>query len=98
MAEETVRLPRGERLEEHFQQFAAEWRSEVWPLSSVTKIVEHPSYQAIIALGREVVPLILRDLERQPDHWFAALRALTGADPVAPEDRGRIDRMAAAWI
>lgn len=85
-------------LEDRFQQLAAQWRRDVGPLSSVSKIVEHPSYQAIIALGRDVVPLILRDLEREPDHWFTALRALTGADPIAPEDRGRMDRMAAAWV
>ena len=85
-------------VEDRFQRLAAEWRRDVGPLSSVSKITQHPSYQAIIALGRDVVPLILRELERQPDHWFAALRALTGADPVAPEDRGRMDRMAAAWI
>lgn len=91
------RIPRPD-LEDRFQQLAAEWRRDVWPLSSVSKIVQHPSYQAIIALGRDVVPLILRELERQPDHWFAALRALTGADPIATEDRGRMERMAAAWL
>ena len=41
---------------------------------------------------------MLRDLEHRPDHWFAALRTITGADPVAPEDRGRMERMAAAWV
>lgn len=41
----------------------------------------HPAYQRIIGLGPEVAPLLLRELERQPDHWFWALKALTGADP-----------------
>ena len=91
----------GERrpfLQDRFRQLAAEWRRDVGPLSSVSAIVQHPAYQQIIALGRDVVPLILRELEREPDHWFAALRAITGADPVAPEDHGRMDRMAAAWV
>jgi hypothetical protein len=96
--EEDGGAARQEALEDRFQQLAAEWRRGVGPLSSVTKIVQHPAYQAIIALGYEVVPLILRDLERRPDHWFTALRTLTGADPIAPEERGRMDRMAAAWI
>ena len=51
-----------------------------------------------IELGPAVVPLLLRELERRPNHWFAALRALTGADPVAPADRGRLGVMAEAWI
>jgi hypothetical protein len=85
-------------LEDRFQRLAAQWRKAVGPLSCVTRITQHPAYREIISLGREVVPLILRDLERQPDHWFTALREITGADPVPPEDQGRIERMAAAWV
>jgi hypothetical protein len=93
-----LRAARPQDLEDRFRQLAAEWRRDVGPLSSVSKIVQHPAYQAIIALGRDAVPLILQDLERQPDHWFAALRAITGAEPIPPEDRGRMDRMATAWV
>ncbi|MGB8689563.1 MAG: hypothetical protein WCD53_19790 [Microcoleus sp.] len=48
--------------------------------------------------GRPVVPLILRDLEQKPDHWFWALRAITGDNPVKSEQRGRMKLMAQAWI
>jgi hypothetical protein len=85
-------------VERRFQQLAAEWREGTGPLSSASKMIQHPACQGIIALGRDVVPSILRDLERQPDHWFAALRAITGEDPVAPEDRGVMERMAASWV
>jgi hypothetical protein len=60
--------------------------------------MQHPAYQAIIALGPDVVPLLLRGLEREPDQWFAALRALTGANPGATIESGRIDLLAAAWV
>jgi hypothetical protein len=53
---------------------------------------------AIVALGPEVVPLLLRELEQRPNHWFAALKSLTGADPVAPPDRGRVGPMTEPWI
>lgn len=33
-------------------------------------------------MGEAAVPLILRDLEHQPDHWFWALREITQANPV----------------
>jgi hypothetical protein len=58
----------GRDLENRFKQLAAEWRRDVALLSSVTAIVEHPAYRQIIALGRDVVPLILRELEKEPDH------------------------------
>ena len=82
-----------ESVEQKFQRLAAVWRAETGHLSSLTKMVSHPAYQEIIALGPEVVPSLLRDLEREPDHWFAALRAITGAQPVPPEDRGRIEAL-----
>jgi hypothetical protein len=48
--------------------------------------------------GQPVVPLILQALEREPDHWFWALEAITGANPVREEERGRIKQMAAVWV
>src|SRR5438105_4459135 len=77
-------------LEEVFRRLIAEWRSAVAHLSSTTRRVQHPAYQRIIALGPRVVPLLLRELKGRPNHWFAALRALTGADPVPASDRGKI--------
>ncbi len=85
-------------LEEVFRTSSAEWRSAVAHLSSTTRRVQHPAYQRIIASGQNVVPLLLRELKERPNHWIAALRVLTGADPVPPSDRGKIDRMAEAWL
>ncbi len=87
-----------ESVEQKFQRLAAQWRAQTEHLSSTSQMVNHPAYQEILAMGPDVVPLLLRDLAREPEHWFAALRAITGAQPVPPEDRGRIDRMAEAWL
>jgi hypothetical protein len=87
-----------ESVEQKFQRLAAVWRAETGHLSSITKMFNHPAYQEIIALGQDVVPSLLRDLEKEPEHWFAALRAITGAQPVPPEDRGQIDKMVEAWL
>lgn len=65
-------------LEAEFDKFAEEWRVETGMLSLVTQKSMHAAYQKIISMGQPVVPLILRDLERKPDHWFWALRAITG--------------------
>jgi hypothetical protein len=87
-----------ESVEQKFQRLAAVWRTEMGHLSSLTKMFNHPAYQEIIALGEDVVPSLLRDLATEPEHWFAALRAITGAQPVPPEGRGQIDKMAEAWL
>lgn len=58
----------------------------------------HPAYQRIIGMGDAAVPLILQELERSPDHWFWALNAITGADPVPESRRGVMSEMVKAWL
>ena len=98
MSDEVAAAPPAEERERQFLELAATWKRERGPHSSSARLCDHPAYRAIVALGPEVVPLLLRELERAPDHWFRALHALTGADPVAPESRGKLPEMAAAWL
>ena len=83
---------------ERFHALAEMWRNDVLFTSSVTEMVLHPAYQRIIGMGVAAVPFLLRELERRPDHWFWALTAITGADPVKPEHRGKLREMAQAWL
>jgi hypothetical protein len=85
-------------LSEIFRELADEWRQETRFESSMSAITSHRAYRNIISLGDEVVPLLLRELRRRPEPWFAALRELTGADPVKPEHRGDTGAMADAWL
>ncbi len=85
-------------IEETFLDLAEQWRRETGMMSLVTKMSMHPAYQIIIGMGQAVVPLILRELEQELDHWFWALQAITGANPVKSEQRGRLKQMAQAWI
>lgn len=88
----------GQELEAKFHQLASRWRDEVSSLSSLTQMSLRPAYQQIIGLGPAVIPLLLRELEQRPDHWFWALKAITGEDPVKPEHRGRLRQMAEDWL
>ena len=81
-----------------FSVLAEEWRRDVIFTSSITDMVMHPAYQRIIGMGPVAVPLLLKELEREPDHWFWALRAITGENPVSPEQRGKLDDMTEAWL
>lgn len=81
-----------------FNTLKAEWESETAHLSSVTEISIHPAYQQIIGMGAIALPYILDELRRKPGHWFWALKAITGEDPVSPSERGKIKQMAEAWL
>lgn len=73
-----------ESVEQKFCRLAELWRSDTYYSSLVSEIAMHGAYQQIIGMGRKVVPLILRELERRGGHWFWALNAITGDDPIRP--------------
>ena len=81
-----------------FQRLADQWREETGMLSSVSQITMHPAYQRIIGMGERAVPFILQDLEKRPDHWFRALQAITGENPVPSEAAGNLRQMTEAWL
>ncbi len=81
-----------------FEALSSRWHNETALLSSITEKAMHPAYQAIIGIGREAVPYILRELRKQPGHWFWALSAITGENPIRPDQQGKMREMAAAWV
>lgn len=85
-------------LVERFHDLASRWKRETRFCSSRTKMVEHPAYREIIAMGPAVVPLIFAELKTEARYWFAALNAITGEDPVPVGDRGVVRRMTDAWL
>jgi hypothetical protein len=85
-------------LESRFKRLADRWRVKAEFLSSDSEIAMLPEYQSIIGMGPAAVPLILHELEAQPDHWFWALAAITGENPTPPDKRGQIDVMREAWL
>ncbi|MBI4389801.1 MAG: hypothetical protein HY580_06430 [Nitrospinae bacterium] len=89
---------RQNRLEECFNSLVSKWKSDTAFQSSISQMVDHPAYQEIIGLGEEVVPLLIRELKQNPDHWFVALKRITGEDPVDIGQRGNFDEMVRAWI
>lgn len=85
-------------LPEKFQQLANQWLKDTINMSSVAARVAHPAYLQIIGMGEKAVPLLLRELERRPSHWFPALTAITGENPIPEEARGRFKEMKEAWL
>jgi hypothetical protein len=68
-----------------FRALARAWKRKVELLSSPEEMFDLPEYQGIVRLGTSVVPLLMKELYREPHFWFSALREITGSNPV-PED------------
>lgn len=85
-----------DELERTFHAHAEKWRDETGMLASIAQRTMHPSYLRIIGLGRQAIPLLLEELRERPDHWFWALRAIAGEDPVA--SGSDFDEAVEAWL
>jgi hypothetical protein len=81
-----------------FAQLVRQWKAESELMSNTAQMAMLRSYQQIIGMGPAVVPLLLEELRREPDHWFWALEAITLENPVPPQDAGDLDKMAEAWV
>jgi len=81
-----------------FYELRQKWENETAILSSINEISMHPAYQQIIGMGSDAIPFIIKELETNPNHWFWALKAITGEDPVSPPKRGNVGEMTNAWL
>ncbi|MBL7988361.1 MAG: hypothetical protein JNJ94_09895 [Chlorobi bacterium] len=85
-------------VEKPFRELAQQWQKDTGGMSLMTQRAIHPAYQRIIGMGKEVIVLLLQELQNDPDDWFWALEAITGVRPTKPEDAGDLDMMAQSWI
>ncbi len=84
-----------------FQNLVDDWRRERGATSSITEMAMLPSYQSIIGMGADAIPLLIAQLKSEgdePDQWFWALKAITGVNPIKPEDQGDFAKMAQTWV
>jgi hypothetical protein len=84
---------------QRFQDLAVRWKAVTRFRSNVHALRNHPVFQELVALGEPVVPLVLAELEREPDvSWLTVLAVITGENPVPPELAGQVEAMTRAWI
>ncbi|MFC1675993.1 hypothetical protein ACFL3G_02890 [Planctomycetota bacterium] len=81
-----------------FQKLARQWENDTAYVSSIHQIILHHSYQEIIGMGHNVIPLIFNELEKKTGLWFWALQALTGENPVTEDAFGDFTEMRRAWL
>ena len=83
---------------ERFNKLADQYEIETVFMSSSWRASKHLAYQEIISMGEPAVSLILERMQAERGYWFIALRAITGANPVKPDDRGKVAIMQASWL
>lgn len=81
-----------------FHDLLGKWKEDTRFCSSMREIIGNEHYRAIIALGPDVVPVILEHLEQEPEHLSSALLELTGENPLRPEHAGNIRALSETWV
>ena len=87
-----------EQIEDRFVKLRDQWKEESRYLSNTAQMALLWPYQQLIGMGMDVVPLMLAELKREPDHWFWALEAITGENPVPSKAVGDVGASAQAWV
>jgi hypothetical protein len=82
-----------------FHGLVRKWQEDTEHVSILADMILHPSYQEIVGMGPAAIPLLLDELEREPNHWFPALFAISGGqNPVPDAAAGDMDKMVEAWL
>lgn len=74
------------------------WHEEVMYSSSIDYMQSVKSFDAIVNVGANAIPMIIEDLQERPSFLFLALHAITGVDPIFNEIRGNVGAMVGAWL
>jgi len=72
-----------QKLAAEFKDYADRWWNETRLLSSIQGKIFNHSYQRIIGMGKEVLPLIFADLKQRGGQWYWALECITGENPAS---------------
>lgn len=81
-----------------FDTLASKWKLETGGQSSPSKVFSHDCYLKVISYGRQAIPFILRDLQKEAAPWFMALRIITGENEINRQNSGDFRKIANAWI
>ena len=81
-----------------FQLLAESWKEESRFFSFANQSAQLHSYQAIIDMGISALPFIFKEMKDEPNHWFTALKTITGENPVSQEHKGNIQFMTNDWL
>lgn len=80
-----------------FKQYLKAWKEETQFVSSPTEIVGNENFQGIVNLGKPVVPLVLSELQNNPNYLVWALNFIYKTK-VSDSEKTTIPEAAKLWI
>jgi hypothetical protein len=87
-----------EYAEQKFGRLSGDWHRDTDDQSVSRRIIGHPAYLGIIAMGAAALPFIFRDLEQTEAFWYPALEAITGTQVGTVADQRKPRLLREAWL
>lgn len=84
--------------QQQFEMLAERWRNETGMYSVDTRKVSHPAYLNIISMSHQAIPLILNELRERGGHWYQALEAILGYNPIQTDAPLSIRELKEKWL
>lgn len=85
-------------LELRFKRLSKVWKRETVLYSNAKDITRHRAFKQIVGLGKQIIPLVLREYEHDPGHWDMVLTALADTDPVPNSCAGDVYQIRHHWL
>jgi len=73
-------------------KFIQKWKNETKYYLFSNEIHNSEYYQAIIKLGKDVLPFIFAELQKESGHWFYALKQITNENPLKESSKGILNQ------
>lgn len=81
-----------------FLLLAQKLQEETRFLSLKPQFQRLPTYQSIVAMGRQVLPYIFKELPQQGMLWCSILQDITQENPISPTQKGNVEATKQAWL
>jgi len=81
-----------------FRPLARRWLSETKYCATIEERTRHPAFEAIVKMGEAAIPLVLRELQERPEHWFWVLAEITKENAATDATRGNVESIRDAWL
>ena len=81
-----------------FDGLVNQWKAETLTMSSLGQMTALKSFKDITAMREKVLPLIYRNLQKQPSWLVVAGIEIAGENPTPAAAQGNIIRIVDAWL
>ncbi|RYC50438.1 hypothetical protein [Flagellimonas olearia] len=84
-------------LQDKFDSLVEAWKENTWFESNSDRIIEDENFQEILNLGKQAIPLIIKNIDENPSHLVWALNIITGMHIKSPV-RMNVTQSCKKWV